>query len=385
MSSRRTSRGRWLAAGLVCAASAQLAFAELPAEPLVAEKLAPRGDAHWVWMNDFALGHLPDGRAYLVDADRGRMLGVLSTGFNFNGVLLPRDGSVIYSPETYFSRGVRGTRTDVVTLYDPADLAPTGEISIPSKRSSAVPMASLAALTDDDRFLLIYNFTPAQSVTVVDTLNRKFVGELDTAGCALVYPTGPRAFFSICADGGLLSVALDDAGKAANLEHSRPLFDMRKDPLTEKAVRLGDTWYFVSYDGDIYPIKSGSEGPAVGARWSVTTPDERAAGWRPGGVQQLAIHRASRQLYAIMHQGPRDTHKDPGSEIWVFDVATHARIRRITTKNIVSSIEVSQDEHPLLYCVFIGGSTLDIYDASTGQFLRAVSDLASTPALIVAQ
>jgi methylamine dehydrogenase heavy chain len=361
------------------------AFAELPAEPLAVEPLAPRGDAHWVWMNDLAFFHLPDGRAYLIDADRGRMLAVLSTGFNFNSVLIPRDGSVIYSPETYFSRGTRGTRTDVITLYDATTLMPAGEIAIPSKRASAVPMKSLAALTDDDRFLLIYNFTPAQSVTVVDTRSRKFVGELDTAGCALVYPTGPRTFFSICADGGLLSVTIDDAGKAVSRTHSDPLFAVSKDPLTEKAVRLGDTWYFISYDGDIYPIQAAGGHLTVAPRWSVTSAQERAAGWRPGGVQQLAIHRASQRLYAIMHQGPRDTHKDPGNEIWELDLTTHTRLRRITTKNIVSSIEVSQDEHPLLYCAFIGSSTLDIYDASTGTFLRSVSDLASTPALIVAQ
>ena len=51
------------------------------------------------------------------------MLGMLSTGFGFSGLLVPRSGSVILSPETYFARGTRGTRTDVVTLYDPANSA----------------------------------------------------------------------------------------------------------------------------------------------------------------------------------------------------------------------------------------------------------------------
>ena len=58
-----------------------------------------------------------------------------------------------------------------------------------------MPMMANSELTDDERFLLIYNFNPAQSVTVVDTKTRKFVGEIETAGCALVYPTGPRSFF----------------------------------------------------------------------------------------------------------------------------------------------------------------------------------------------
>src|SRR5262245_40864492 len=204
----------------LCALGTSRALAELPTDPLVAAKVPERGNAHWLWLNDFAFAHLPDGRAYLVDADQGRMLGVLSTGFNYVGVLIPRDGSVIYSPETYFSRGTRGTRTDVITLYDPANLAPITEIVIPSKRASALPMQALQTLTDDDRFLLIYNFTPAQSVSVVDTRARKFVGELDTAGCGLIYPTGPRSFFSICSDGGFLSVTLDEGGKIARQSHS---------------------------------------------------------------------------------------------------------------------------------------------------------------------
>ncbi len=39
-------------------------------------------------------------------------------------VVLPKAGAVIYSPETYFSRGTRGVRTDVVTVYDAARLQP---------------------------------------------------------------------------------------------------------------------------------------------------------------------------------------------------------------------------------------------------------------------
>ena len=364
-------------------AGAQHASAQLPAEPLVAQKLPPRGAGHWLWLNDFAFPHLPDGRAYLIDADQGRMLGMLSTGFSFVSVLIPRDRSVIYSPETYFSRGTRGERTDVVTLYDSGTLAPLGEIVIPSKRASALPMQALQVLTDDDRFLLIYNFTPAQSTTVVDTRSRKFVGELDTAGCALVYPTGPRSFFSICADGGVLSVTLDDAGKIARQVHSAPLFNVQKDPLTEKAVRVGNIWYFVSYDGEMHPLHAGGTRPSVGTRWFLATADERAAGWRPGGLQQLAVHRSTGRLYAIMHQGPRQTHKDPGKEVWVFDLNTRSRVQRLSMKNEVSSIEVSQDDRPLLYGAFLGSSTLDIYDASRGDHLRAVTDLAATPGLIV--
>ena len=101
------------------------ARADLPSEsehgPQVATLAVP-ASKHWVWVNDFVFPHMADGMAYLVDGDSGRYLGTLSTGYSFAHVLLARDGKLIYSPETYFARGTRGTRTDVVTLYDSGTL-----------------------------------------------------------------------------------------------------------------------------------------------------------------------------------------------------------------------------------------------------------------------
>jgi len=188
------------------------ARAELPSDVEQGRKVATLpvpASKHWVWVNDFVFPHMTDGSAYLVDGDTGRYLGTLSTGYGFAAVVLSRDGKIIYSPETYFSRGTRGTRTDIVTLYDPGTLGVVDEIQIPPKRSSNLPMIANAALTDDDRFLLIYNFNPGQSVTVVDTKTRQVAGEIETPGCALEYPTGPRSFFTVCGDGSLLMVVLD--------------------------------------------------------------------------------------------------------------------------------------------------------------------------------
>ncbi|HZF16333.1 MAG TPA: amine dehydrogenase large subunit [Steroidobacteraceae bacterium] len=374
-----------------CLGAAAAFPADLPRDTasILAPGLPAKAPPHWVWLNDMSFMRLTDGRAYLIDADQGSMLGMLSTGFNFVSVLPSRDGSVIYSPETYFSRGVRGTRTDVVSLYDPVHLTPVAEIEIPAKRASAIPMANESALTDDDRFLLVYNFTPAQSTTVVDTRSRKFVTELDTAGCAMAFPTGPRRFFAICADATLLVVRLDDQGQLASAAHTKPLFEREKDPITEKGVRLGDTWYFTSFESIIHPIKADATdatdatGATVGKRWSLVTDAERADGWRTGGLQQLAIHRATKRLYAIMHKGPLSTHKDPGTDVWVYDIATGKRVQQITLKNLATSIQVSQDDQPLLYGAFIASPVLDIYDARSGQYLRSVGDLAQTATLLV--
>ena len=335
---------------------------------------------HWVWINDFVFPHMVSGKAMLVDGDAGRFAGALDTGFGSMRLVPSLDGKVLYSPETYFSRGTRGERTDVISLYDTAHLSFISEIQIPAKRSSNLPMMANAQLTDDGRFLLVYNFNPGQSITVVDTHTRKFAGEIESSGCALIYPTGNRSFFSICADGALLNTVLDDTGKAKSSDRTdEPVFDVDKDPVTEKAVRVGDTWYFVSFSGLIYPVKNGTVQPA----WSLLSAQEKAAKWRPGGLQQLAVHTPTNRLYSIMHQGGLYTHKDPGREVWVYDLNKRTRVQKISMQHDAGSIQVSRDAKPLMFSIFIESSVLDIYDAISGKFLRSVTDVGTTPTVLV--
>lgn len=362
--------------------SAAGAAQTLPIEPAAVENLGPP-TAHWVWVNDIAFFSPPDGKALLVDGDSGRMLGMLSTGFSFTSVLLPKEGGVIYSPETYYSRGTRAIRTDVLTLYDSQRLQPLAEVQIPPKRASVIPMRSVAALTDDDRFLLIYNFTPAQSVSVVDTHTRAFVGEIEISGCALIYPTGPRTFFSICTDGALLLTTLSDDGKATSRVRTAQLFDGMKDPLSEKAVRAGDTWLFASLEGTIYPIRSSAQGVKLAEKWPLFTTAERGQGWRTGGLQHLALHRGSGRLFALVHRGGPETHKDAAADIWVYAVAEHKKVQQIATHNKAMSIQVSQDAQPLLFACSLESNRLDVYDASSGAYLRTVDNLGQTPAILV--
>jgi methylamine dehydrogenase heavy chain len=243
-------------------------------------------------------------------------------------------------------------------------------------------MIANAVLTDDDRFLLIYNFNPTQSVTVVDTQLRKFVREIETPGCALIYPTGPRSFFSVCGDGSLSLVNLDDSG-AAQQKRTQPLFNMAADPVTEKAVRIGRIWYFVSFAGRIYPLEAGPQQAAVKPTWWLTSDAERKAGWRPGGIQQLAVNSQKSRLYAIMHRGGVETHKDPGKDVWVFDLSTRQRVQQFALKKLATSIQLSSDAQPLLYSIFIDGTDLDIYDAASGKLLRTVEHVGTTPTIMV--
>jgi methylamine dehydrogenase heavy chain len=378
--------------------------------------LPPRPGPHWFWLSDILLH-----RTALFDADTGGLLGQITSGTAGVGFviapLFAADHREIYLAETYYARGVRGERTDVVTVYDSSTLQPVAEIGIPPKRGEWFPGNAANALSDDGRFMAVFNLTPATSVSIVDVKARAFTAEIGTPGCSLVYAAGPRRFLMLCANGGALSVTIDDAGHEAKLERLDPFFDAQADPLTEKAVRRGNEWLFVSFEGVVHPIDVGGDVPRVGDTWSLVDDADRRASWRIGGAQHLAVHAGSGRLYALMHQGGRDTHKDAGTEVWVYDLASHRRLQRIRLPNPLASfvgqqlaaqgrpraagattwlmahtlpspgidrILVTQDEHPLLIASASIPPTVTIHDAMTGDFVRDVSEVGLAGSLLFA-
>jgi methylamine dehydrogenase heavy chain len=189
------------------------------------------GGAHQVWLHDIA--GIRYTKATLFDADTGRLLGSVDTGYLGMKLELSAKSARIFVAETYLSRGFRGDRTDVVTVYDAKTLKPLSEIEIPAKRMLGMPTTAHSSLLDDERFLVAYNFSPASTVTVVDLEDERFASEIELAGCALVYPNGPRRFASLCGDGGLLEVVLGDDGREQRRKVYPKLFDPNVDPLLE--------------------------------------------------------------------------------------------------------------------------------------------------------
>lgn len=347
--------------------------AELQPEELTQVELKDAMQPHWLWVNDIAFQHMTDGRAYLLDADTGTFLGMVSGGYGHGSLQLSPDGRSFALPATFYSRGTRGVRSDVVTFYDTKTLTPRDEVTIPPKRFQGIAFLSAMPLTDDGRFSLIYNFTPEQSVTVVDTASRKLVGEFPTAGCGLLYPTGPRGFFMQCGDGSLRSGTLDEAGRVSLDSPSKPLFE-QKDPANEKAVRISaKEWLFFTFDSEAVAIDASGPTPKVSGRWALV--DQSDTGWRIGGIQPAAIHRASGRLYVLMHKGGVETHKDPGTEIWVFDVTRHLRVARLPLDVPATSIAISSDADPLLYTTLFGAGDLEVRDPKTGRAVRKITGL----------
>jgi methylamine dehydrogenase heavy chain len=343
----------------------------LPAETSDVAVLPP-ATPHRVFVTGASAG------ASIIDAedDHLRTIGVVP--IEREGIMaLSRDAQRIVVAEHFYSRGNRGTREDVLAVYDGHTLNLLHEIVIPG-RLLVVPRPNLFELSDDGRLAYVYDMIPASQVHVVDLQENKLVSSVDLPGCALAMPYGPRSFASICGDGTIGTTEVPLSGAAA-VTFTKPFFDANSDPLFEASVvdkTTGEAW-FMSYSGKIFPAKLGSKA-VIGKPWSVSAAGGLAAAgtgvqelaWRPGGAgQMLALHRALKRLYVLMHTGNYWTHKAPGTEVWVLDAARQTLIRRIPLERPAQGIAVSQDANPLLY-VMGEEDEFAVLDATTGEKLR---------------
>lgn len=373
------------------------ASADLAPEELGVSLQAGTPGPHWTYYLDFQLANF-NGRYVLMNADNADLLAHVSAGLMPTLSLAP-DGSEIYVVETTYEFGTRGERHDFVTVYDTTDYAVRAHIDLPTGKRAIMGTLSRAALLNDPRFLVVYNYTPATSISVVDLKERRHVVEVPVPGCHLVYPTGTRGVSMLCGDGTLLTLQFDRAGKLAAKYRSEAFFDPKTDHLKTNAARIGDTWYFISYSGDVYPVDLSGERPRFAKPWALVDHDKKPVGvirallsmgkagpWLPGGMNLASAHAARGELYVIVHptywsEGKGD-HDFPGPEVWVYDVERRERIRRLKVRGVAVSIGVTQDESPLLLAFGADISSeethLEIYDAQSGEFLREMHEFGST-------
>ena len=351
------------------------AFAEVQPETMgVIRTLPETYPPHWIIVQDSTFFHMSDGKFIVIDADSddsaARFKGFLNASFiaQFHQA---RTKPELYVAETFHSRGNRGVRTDVLTIFDKSTLTPKGEVVVPAKRVSGMPTDFHLQLVDDERIALIYNFTPATSVSVVDIEAREFLGEIPIPGCALVYPMAGRAFASLCSDGSMLSVQIDDDGGQGSSHRTEPFFDADSDPLMEKATIIDGVGYFPTFLGNVYPVDLSGSKPDIGRPWSLVGEEE--GDWRPGGLQ-LTGRDADGRLYVLMHpQGYDGSHKDPGVEVWIFDTKKKRRVQRIELATPAISVAVTRDEDALLVATNIN-LEIDVYSVLSGEHLRTIGD-----------
>ncbi len=325
---------------------------------------AGKPEAHWFMV-------LGSTGAYLFDGDSGAMQGSINKPSYAPAITVDTNREMFYVPASYYSRGIYGERTDVVVFNAMDTLAPVAEVRIPAKMA-AIGHRGMSNLVGQ-RFLVIFNLTPAMSVSVVDVEAREFVDEISTAGCGMVFPVPQRRFLQLCGDGTLQLIELDRQGKEAGRERSEKFFDIDEDPVFDYAVPTADGWLLITYEGQVIEV-SFADGMQIGESWSLLTDEDVEERWRIGGNQPFTYNAATGTLLTLMHQGDVDTHKDAGTEIWGFNLNTQRRGYRTVLEAPAGGINVSRDADPRLFVVSSVPNTVLVYNAVTGRLLNTVEE-----------
>ena len=372
--------------GLILGFTCAVSLAELPVDTIPSVETLPASYPDtWVYAHDTNFFSLSDAKVVLVDvaAENRQYKGSIPSS-HFPSFLAATTRPEVYVAESLYSRRLRGERIDLLTIYDKVNLAPVGEVVLPgAKRGMIVTHKNTLQSLDNERFLLVYNFTPATSVSVVDIGKREFLGEISLGGCVMIYPSRQRSFGSLCNDNTMLVTHLDEAGELARQARSEAFFDADTDPIFAKPAVIGGVYYFPSFKGMVHPVDMNAADPVMPGAWSLLEQRDRQENWRPGGWQVATAHEASGRLFLLMHpDGANGSHKGGGSEVWVFDVQAKQRLARIALKEWGVSIEVTRGEQPYL-AVVNANMNLDVYAADGGEWLRFIGGRAfETPFIL---
>ena len=373
-----------LAAWLIAQTGALPAADFIPEQPSVATM--PPATATRLYISDVALSHIIDGRLFVVDGASFKYLGTIGTGFVGLATVAP-EGKELYVATSYYSRLNRGTRTDVVDVYDAQTLKPKTEIAIPPKHAQALPYKGTITTTADGRFILVQNATPASSIAVVDRKAAKYVTEIPTPGCWSILPAhGANRFTTVCGDGTLLTITLDAAGQPTDQQRSERLFDPDQDPIYSQTENDGDNYWFLSFNARLYSANLGAAKASIGPSWSLVDDTDKQKNWRPGGYQPFAYHAATHHLYVAMHpDGKEGSHKDPAAEIWSFDVRAKQRIERVEGNHVIA-LALSHEASPKLFGIDPLSAGLVRYDTTPAlKFGGRLNGFGEDPILIQMQ
>ena len=114
-----------------------------------------------------------------------------------------------------------------------------------------------------------------------------------------------------------------------------------------------DGYAFLSFLGEVHEVDFTGAQPVVRAAVVAGRAAREQATGGPAASRSARSTARSSRLYVPMHVGGEGTHKDGGTEIWVFDIATISAWRAgrcsATGSRAWSAVQVSQDDAPLLF------------------------------------
>ena len=307
--------------------------------------------------------------ARLIDGDTGEIKGSLHLAPMSNIAVAP-DKSRFYVAETIWSKGNRGTRQDMITVYDAKTLTIDYEIPLPGRLLVGDRVHDLD-VSSDGRYAYVYDMAPASSVIAVDLQKRKVLPAVEIPGCALTLASGTDKVLSLCGDGSLAAVTLTK-GKGT-VEQTDPVFSADEDPVYDNSVfdTKSGKGFLLSYSGLVYEVTVGDK-IDVAAPWSLqegahmekATTKPLVVNWLPGGQQPIAYNATTGRLYVLMHMGEFWTYKEPGEELWEVDAQTHKVLRRAKLETPIRSVAVSQDAEPVLFLNEAQGG-VEVWDVAT--------------------
>ena len=322
----------------------------------------------------FAMNADSDVGIKILNGDSLQIEGLIPAA-SLSALALDPKGRYFYVCESIWSHGNRGTRDDLVSVYDSRTLNLLTEIRLPLQRVLTDPLVHECDISASGKYAYVYNMQPASSMTVVNLEQRSVASTVELPGCALAFPWGDDGFSALCGDGTIANVPLSATGNAGTITHTAKFFNADTDPLFAESLVDRDTGraIFISYTGMIYPAQLG-ERPSLDKPWSlqaaagfaVASTSMHELAWRPGGLNVIAWHKANHRLYVLMHPGTHFTQRVPGTEVWVVDAQSHKVLNRIQLSEPANTVAISQDEHPVLYTL-TSDSGIVTYDPDSGE------------------
>ncbi len=307
----------------------------------------------------------------IFDAGTGKMIGMVSTSRDSDLAIDP-DGKFYYVAETMWTKVNRGTRMDLISVYDSKTLKLVTEIPTPG-RLIIGGFNTNFVLSDDGKTAYDYNFDPASSVNVIDMVKRKFVRAIELPGCASLIPNPGVGFSALCADGTLATVAVK--GATQDITRTAEFFDAAADPIFSNVVydRKKKMAVMLSYTGQVRTVAMGAA-PVVSAPFSIQEAGGMRAAdvkpldvaWYPGGMQPTALHRPTGTLWVLMHKGEYWSHKEGAEEIWGLDLASKKVVKRFPVKGHPRNIEITQDDAAMIMVNGMENNAM-IIDSKTGE------------------
>ena len=350
----------------------------LSAEEFLITDILENVGAGWVFAHDLNFNTLTSGRIQVFDvlAENKNFKGQLNAA-QFASFAQSPERSELYVAETYYSRGVRGERTDLIAIYDLLTLNLKEEIILPNNnRGMNVTQKGNFQLSGDGKFAFVFTFTPASGVAVIDLDTRTVVNEIPVPGCTMAYPFRDRGFAMLCGDGGMIAIDLDASGQVAK-EHVTDFFhDIDEHPMFMKYARVGNQMYWPTFTGRLQSVDFGSEAPVPGDLWDfVGDADYLPSGW------QVITAAPNGHVYVLMRAGaaPGD-HKFGGDEVWELDPQSKTIVRKFKLATSALSIEALRTELPTLVVTAAEDMSLDVYNLNSGERIRSIGGfMSSTP------